>query len=120
MSCAPQATCAELRIQVASFEQKYPACTTFSFSKVVHQRRTSWCNFVPYFEILHHNPTCAYVRTLLLGLCTLRPTCATSVPFLGVVHARTTNVKLLNLFTSCVPQMYIWLSLEPYLRVMYW
>ncbi len=35
----------------------------FSFSKVVHQRTTTWCNFVPYFEILHHNPTCAYVRT---------------------------------------------------------
>ena len=97
-------TCAELRIQVASFEQKYPACTTFFPFQKLCIKGKHWCNFVPYFEILHHNPTCAYVRTFWLGCAPYAPRAQLRTIFRSCT-CRTTNVKLLNFFTSCVPQM---------------
>ncbi len=109
-------TCAELRIQVASFELKYPTCTTFyPFQKLCIEGNI-WCNFVPYFEIVHHDPTCAYVRAFV-RVVHLTPLRAHIRTIFMSCTCRTTNVKLLNLFTSCVPQMYIAVCI-PYLRVM--
>ncbi len=89
----------------------------FSFSKVVHQRTTLG---VTLFLISKFYTTTPHVHMFVLsvsGCAPYAPRAQLRTIFRSCT-CRTTNVKLLNLFTSCVPQMYTRLSFEPYLRVM--
>ena len=98
-------TCAELRIQVSSFALKSPACTTFYLFQRLCIKGQHFCNIVPYFKIVLHIPTCAYDHTFCVGCAPYAPR-AHLRTICRSCTCRTTYAKLLNLFTSCVPQMY--------------
>ncbi len=88
----------------------------FPFQKLCIKGK-HWCNFVPYFEILHHNPTCAYVRTLLLGLCTLRPRAQLRTIFRSCTCLNNQCETFEFIYKLCTSNVHR-LSFEPYLRVM--
>ena len=85
----------EQKFVFACFALKAPACTAFYFFQKLCIKGQHFCNFVPYFKILQHNPRCAYVHIFCEGCAPYAPSAQLCTSCISCT-CQTTNAKLLN------------------------
>ncbi len=84
--CTTSPRVRELRIQVASFEQKDPACTTFFLFKSCASKDNIGVTLFPISKFYTTTPH-VHMFVLFVRVVHLTPHVHNFVPFLGVVHA---------------------------------